>query len=148
MAYCVKCGKELEDGSYICDSCREREIAANGGEDSKKSGRMYCFDKALISVLSVIPAFLMTLFGLIAGTGPTGGLAMLVFWIISLIIAIIALKFGIQSIMAFVRNTRLGLPKPVATLVLGIIGVVGAATCLIMLFTIIGTIITAIIKYA
>ena len=148
MAYCVKCGKELEDGSYICDSCREREIAAGGGEDSKKSGRMYCFDKALISVLLAMPTFLMTLFGLIAGAVSLDGIAMFIFWIISLIMAIIALKFGIQSIKAFVRNTRLGLPKPVATLVLGIIGVVGAATCLIMLFTIIGTIITAIIKYA
>ena len=56
-----------------------------------------------------------------------GAVVTLVFFVLALALAIPALILGIQSIRCFVRRKKEGYVKPIATLILGIVGTATAA---------------------
>lgn len=145
MPYCRKCGKEIEQDTGLCEDCRNNELIFEEYEQEpatinevneletkqreQSNGRMFGFGKALVStivgVVSVVFAYIATVFVLLDEQGVAGYAVCLTFSIIG---AIISLALGIISIMAFIRKKKEGAPKPIATLVCGIVGCVMAAT--------------------
>lgn len=138
MSYCVRCGKKLEDDSGLCEDCRKQqqnqtteiahsEVTVNQvtATEEQPSGRMDGFGRALTSVIlsHACMAISLVLFWVV--TLKEGFCLLLLLG--SIAPQIISLVFGIKSINVFKRNKREGNAKPVATLVLGIVGTIGGA---------------------
>ena len=111
--YCNKCGKEILAGT-LCDECAT-PITPVYFQSGKKLG----FGKALTSAImgDVGMSFVCIALSL-SLVAPVAGLVLALFCIP---LVIIPLVLGIKSIKTFAVNKHLS-PRPVATLVLGIIG--------------------------
>lgn len=134
-------GQEKEDEKEQC------VVPAQVTEEKpdEPTGRMDGFGFALTSAIlgTVALGMLMCVFQLILlaiGSGSNYGAAAIVtipFAVIGIILsippAIIGLVFGIKSIKTFAANKRSGRALPIATLVLGIYGVVNTAVALLVL---------------
>ena len=138
MSYCVRCGKKLDDDSGLCEDCRKQqqnqtteiahsEVTADQvtATEEQTVGRMEGFGRALTSViLSAVGVVVALIFFFLACSGSGFALFML---FCALAPQIISLVLGIKSIKVFNRNKQEGRAKPVATLVLGIVGTVKSA---------------------
>ncbi|MBR5140487.1 MAG: hypothetical protein IKV16_05465 [Clostridia bacterium] len=117
--YCNKCGKEILAGT-LCDECAADAVAPIYIQDGRKLG----FGKALTSTIMGNIGLVFVYIALFLGfVVPVAG------WGLAILITplvIVPLVLGIKSIKIFVTNKHLS-PKPVATLVLGIVGLSSAA---------------------
>lgn len=151
--FCQKCGKFMDYNAPLCRDCEAaNRQAANPGPYAAPNqmpfnqqyaaptypqGRMpedpgnamFGFGKALTSTLlsffGFIMAYVAYFVALFNGDFPV--------WIFSLPMGIISLVFGIQSINCF-KARRAPCARPVATLVLGIIGLIFGAISLLFTF--------------
>lgn len=142
MSYCRKCGKKLEDNSGLCENCRNEELVFGDGSEEimstvSQEGKKDGFVKALLSV--ILPYAASVLFGMVLGVIIGLGLldtlqksGIVIVGMLFIAPMVISIIFGIQSIKTFVRNKREGKAKPIATLILGIIGLVTSASSIIM----------------
>ena len=135
--YCNRCGKEIESGN-ICDACAAAAYRASMAEKSAKENyapletdampdpqnRMYGFGKALVSTILSSVGFIFAYMALaFCFIEPETGLAMS---FITLPLIIIPIIFGIKSINLF-KARKASCAKPIATLILGIVGLSTAA---------------------
>ena len=95
--------------------------------------RMIGFGKALTSTILSFFGYIFSYVALLLAVDgePAGGLVML---LIALGMSIPALILGIQSIKTSARVASQGLPRPIATLVLGIVGLAFSALALFFSF--------------
>ena len=143
--YCDKCGKEVLDGQ-VCDcqnnaSQGEKAIATNN--QPKKVGSkiwmgILSIIGAVITILGVIYSvvFLLALALSSIGNNPAPHLEVLMLVCFGIAIAggLVSLIFGALSIVHFVKCKKAGYRKPVATLVLAIIGITISVVGTIVLF--------------
>ena len=97
--------------------------------------RMRGFGKALTSTIMGFIGYFFSVFSMamLATEDPDVAIAGGVFFVMSLPLAIIPFVFGLKSIGLF-KSTPAGMPKPIATLILGIVGLSFAALSMLMLF--------------
>ena len=122
--YCQKCGKFVEGDADLCENCRQAPTYApttvilpqpvNNG-----------FKKALASTIVSTCGGMLMIIGSFFCTFSDFILTVLGILFLSAALAayILGLIWGIQSIKKFAELKRAGFQKPVATLVLGIVGV-------------------------
>lgn len=96
--------------------------------------RMRGFGKALTSTILGFIGYFFSVFSMamLVTEDPDVAIAGGVFFVMSLPLAIIPLVFGLKSIGLF-KSTPSGTPKPIAALILGIVGVFFAALSLFFL---------------
>lgn len=96
--------------------------------------RMRGFGKALASTIMGFIGYFFSVFSMamLVTEDPDVAIAGGVFFVMSLPLAIIPLVFGLKSIGLF-KSTPSGTPKPIAALILGIVGVFFAALSLFFL---------------
>jgi hypothetical protein len=92
------------------------------------------FGKALTSTILGFIGYFFSVFtmAMLATEDPDVAIAGGVFFVMSLPLTIIPLIFGLKSIGLF-KSTPAGMPKPIATLILGIVGLFFAALSLLFL---------------
>lgn len=149
--YCCKCGKEISSGD-LCDQCAAMQNAYQPPVKpqpiyTNPADKMLGFGKALTATILGVIGFILSYVGFLLviwqsiGDVDSGA----AFIVISIPLAIIALIFGISSIKVFSSRKNLR-PKPVATLVLGIVGV--ASSALTTIFIIFGILMSTLIENA
>ena len=149
--YCCKCGKEIPAGN-LCAQCAAMENLYHPPVKpqpiyTNPADKMLGFGKALTATIMGVIGFIVSYIGFFLviwqNIGNTdSGTACIV---ISIPLAIIALILGISSIKVFSSRKNLR-PKPVATLVLGIVGV--ASSALTTIFIIFGALISTLMESA
>jgi hypothetical protein len=134
--YCSKCGKEIGYDALVCRECEQREartalVEAPAPEqtstESEENPRMRGFGKALAGCILGFVAIIVSVVVYVVGvaaltTSPildSAALVILFFEGMSIVPAVLAIVYGVRSIKVF-RMTPAGLPKPIATLVVGI----------------------------
>lgn len=147
--YCRKCGKEIFYDAPICKECEEAELFFNFNEQpinfqqEPVGDRKEGFGKALTAtILGVIAVFISAIaFGVVTAlieqytanyyydTTAIGSIVAVgvVFSLIAVGLSIPSLILGIKSIKVFKLAVNEGRVKPIATLVLGIVGVATSA---------------------
>ena len=143
--YCNKCGKYISQGTK-CDDCARAEYYASQAQQAQQpsynyangnpyarpnyncepepKNRMYGFGKALTSTILGFVGFIWSYIAFGEATNYWGDEELaLVLILMGLPFIIIPLIFGIQSIKVFTRRKNLS-AKPIATLILGISGLV------------------------
>ena len=133
--FCTKCGKQIEQG-IVCNECAAKEYAQSvraacsykNTEESilpeqPKGNRMLGFGKALTAAILSEVGFLFAYIGFLISDFNDGE-TRLILSLLVLPLIIIPIIFGASSIKVF-RSARGA--KPIATLVLGIAGLCGAA---------------------
>lgn len=152
--YCCKCGKEIPSGT-LCPECAAQNQAQyvppytppytphvrqapdysyiNGQPNwmPEPNNRMFGFGKALASTIMSSIGFVFAYIGLFLMIWEDEAAA--AFILLSIPLVIIPLVFGISSIKLFSSRKNF-CAKPVATLVLGIVGVATAAVAAIFSF--------------
>lgn len=128
--YCINCGKQIEEGT-LCPECAEQRtnetvkpteapVVQNEKAMPEPQNRMYGFGKALAALFTgvggVIISYLTVIFAALIPT------AYPLFLMGSIALTVLPLIFGISSIKTFINRGR-NCSKPVATLVLGIVGI-------------------------
>ena len=147
--YCSKCGKQIDYESTVCAECVAK-MANKAGESAPSADvapvvaaapevthviaasapqantRMLGFGKALASTILSFASIFLVIFSLVSIATFLFGLG--IFLLLASIAAIvISIIFGIKSIKTFIVAKKAGTGTPVATLVLGINGLVTAA---------------------
>ena len=154
--YCRKCGKQMDYDAPVCKECEEMAnffgngapIAPTPEKPAPVGSRMEGFGKALTSTIIGVVSFIVVLIAMVLITAAitedavydsyygyyysySNASSMVgVCTALSLICCgavVVALIFGIQSIKCFIAAKRSGAVKPIATLILGIVGVVMSA---------------------
>lgn len=140
--YCSKCGKEIDYDALVCRECEQAEqtalveTPASGGKP-----RMRGFGKALTAAIVGVIGYLLAFYSFacvcVAGESSDEYLAIvaLVLAVLSIGMAIISFVFGLKSIRLF-GAVSAGTPRPIGTLVLGIVGIFCAAISLLLLFVV------------
>lgn len=96
------------------------------------TNKMYGFGKALTATILGVIGFFFSIFAFAFSlTGMGVIIAFVLFYPGAIAMSVIALVFGIKSIKSFASRSKQNCAKPVATLVLGIVGLAWAATSLI-----------------
>ena len=147
--FCTKCGKQIDYNSTVCNECARAENSffdasqqyntypqppiVEPTSESKKGSRMVGFGGALASAILGYIAMAFALFAFMFWFGVTfvdEMVAFMFFFCVSaLVMSIIAIVNGAKAIKVF----RESIPRPIATLVLGIVGVAGAVGTYILL---------------
>lgn len=163
--YCKKCGRYLNGNADLCEECKEKEVTAY--VENEDTG----FGKALAGTITGVIGyiFMMIAFCIFVVAIEISAFEYLdmemydedlfelsniinfealmpssiVCMIIGAVLSVFALVFGIKSIAKFKQCVKMGMKKPVATLVLGIVGV--ASSVLTILFLFINLIMTVVI---
>ena len=140
--YCSKCGKEIDYDALVCRECEQAEaqaqsvevvpaaeqgtLPASGGKPRMRgfgqalAGGIIGFVATLISVI-VYVAGLVSVLSAFEGGADVGRMAVLIlfFELLAIVPAIIAIVKGVRAVKIF-KATPSELPKPIATLVVGI----------------------------
>ena len=139
--YCKFCGRQTVNTDGVCDECRKNEVSDNNG--NALYDRTYGYNDALFSTVYGCITAVLVMIGMILSCVPfiavsvAGLIVSLLFGLGSLI----ALPKGISSIKRFIEAKRHGV-KPIATLVLGIVGTVACGVA--VFFALLGTILPII----
>ena len=143
--FCSKCGKKIDDRLIVCNECARAEnsffdaaqlnntYVAEPMPEKPKGSRMVGFGGALTATIlgDIAAAFGMIAFLFSGGFASGDLLGVCAFFAIgAIVMGIIAIVKGVKSIKVFREST----PKPIATLILGLAGIVGAALAFIFLF--------------
>ena len=139
--YCKKCGTYIDGEETLCPACQAQEDFNNTTvvdvtpvytEEAKSKDRRAGLAGAIVSAVLGVLGFIFAYIGLIfAGYLP---IVTIVFIITAIPLSIVALVKGISSIKLFKRHCKEGKAKPIATLIVGIGGVVWAALDLYFIF--------------
>lgn len=125
--YCTKCGRPLDD-TGICTACeREKYIPkTNHRMDGFKSALFGTIVSVVVLILIFVGYFLeILMLASIEAKEPINLIAPItIILFITIGFCIVCLVNGIKAIKQFKENKKIGLPKPVATLVLGISNIV------------------------
>jgi hypothetical protein len=129
--YCSKCGKEIDYDALVCRECEQAEQTVSvetpaGGKPRMRgfgqalAGCIIGFAATLISVI-VYVAGLVSVLSAFEGGADIGRMAVLIlfFELLAIVPAIIAIVKGVRAVKIF-KATPSELPKPIATLVVGI----------------------------
>jgi hypothetical protein len=136
--YCSKCGKEIDYDALVCRECEQAEQQAALAEAPAEEPILTCgntrkrgfgvalagcivgFTATLISVI-VYVAGLVSVLSAFEGGADIGRMAVLIlfFELLAIVPAIIAIVKGVRAVKIF-KATPSELPKPIATLVVGI----------------------------
>lgn len=153
--YCRKCGKKIDYDAEMCVECQENEelfvsveetpvqpaqqptytyaqpAAAPAPQDngSRKYGLALGIAGAIVSEFAVVFAYLMIVLGL-----ASGGMATAIFLPFALGTSIFSLVAGIKSINRYKACSNAGKVRPIPTLILGIISLVGAIAAFLLIF--------------
>ena len=128
MAFCSKCGAQLNDGDKACGNCGEPVVGASSGHVSSSSNDMWMGILSYLGILSLIPYFIkdqssfvryhavrglnLFLLELIAGVGASiigfilPGLGGLIGWVAS----VAGLVFSIIGIINVANGDQKDLP--------------------------------------
>lgn len=101
--------------------------------DATKTGFGKALTATIVGVVGMLAAMIAFELSVFALAGETSGLAILA-TVVSLGMGVLSLVFGLQSIRRFKAFRTAGLKKPVATLILGIIGIATAAYALLFVY--------------
>ena len=139
--YCKYCGTYVEGESDVCPNCKSKENLNNNvfvdntptyTEQEKYNDRRAGLKSSIISTIFGEVGFALVYIALIVVA--LEPVVSLFFMLASIPFTIIALIKGINCIKLFKRLCKEGRSKPIATLVLGINGVVMAGLSLFFLF--------------
>jgi hypothetical protein len=131
MMYCSKCGKEIDYDALVCRECEQAEQTASVETPAGGKPRMRGFGQALAGCIIGFAATLISVIVYVAGLGSglsafeggadIGRMAVLIlfFELLAIVPAIIAIVKGVRAVKIF-KATPSELPKPIATLVVGI----------------------------
>ena len=149
--YCRKCGKQIDYDAPICKECEETEIYFGNPETdtqpiaetkfeekpAPQGSRKEGFGGALTATILGSISFIISIIAMSLASVAielslyydVTGLVIftIVFTVISLGCAIPSMILGIKGIRCFIKAKNQGKIKPVATLVLGIVGLVSSA---------------------
>ena len=148
--FCSKCGKQIDYNSTVCNECARAENSffdasqqyntypqppiVEPTPEPKKGSRMVGFGDALTATIlgDIAATFGMIPFLFIFGGVASGAiLGFGIFFVIgAIVMGVIAIVKGAKSIKVFRESS----PKPIATFILGLIGIVGSALAFILLF--------------
>ena len=142
--YCKKCGTYIDGESELCPACQAQEdfnfnnntnVTNNEPiytEEEKSKDRRAGLSTAITGcVFGAVSSFLVGIgMGLIEVAPAVG----IIFSLIAVVFSVLALVKGIQSIKTFINFSKQGKAKPIATLIVGIGGVVWAALDLYFIF--------------
>ena len=134
--YCSKCGKQIDYNATVCNECKSAEMGGYyyyGAAPAAApvppaapvaSTRMVGFGKALAGVIVGFFGYIFSIVAMVSYTFPMtfGSFAgATVFALMALVMGVLALVFGVQSIKTFksLKNGPGG--SPIATLILGIV---------------------------
>ena len=139
--YCSKCGKEIDYDAPVCRECEQAEVQtalvetptaeqaippASGGNPRMRgfgkalAGCIVGFVATIISVVVYLVGMVSVLNAFEGGADIARMAAILMFFeLLSIVPAIIAIIMGVRSVKFF-KATPSELPKPIATLVVGI----------------------------
>ena len=143
--FCSKCGKQIDYNSTVCNECARAEnsffdaaqlnntYVAEPAHKSPNGSRMVGFGGALAAMiigdLAIVFA-IMSIAYLMTDVIVSYAL-FYVFIVGAFVMSIFSLVLGIRAIRVFVRSS----PKPIATLVLGIGGILGTvATYMVFIY--------------
>ena len=148
--YCQKCGKPNDNGELLCNDCLKKmavEVAPVEAmskeeiEEARKVGRKTALASTIVSnasIFAMLIAFILYVIGFVfclpseLGESELYGVGIALFVIGSILFfasiagLIISLVLGVKSITKYKTVIKEGKPKPVATLVLGIVGLASA----------------------
>lgn len=154
--FCTRCGKEIDYDASICRECEaelikeagmtsataQQEIAAQPVElEQPKGSRKEGFGGALAATILGWLGYFVSCINLGVTLGALGELSVAydpeiaavfagIIWVINVVclgLSVPGLILGIKSMKCFFRAKNEGRVKPIATLILGIVGVAGAA---------------------
>lgn len=152
--YCKYCGKQTENQDGVCNECKEKNNRQTDDFFSDAPSQNYTYEQqakpvqnfydkkfgfgqALTSTILGVVGYIFVFIALevIAilesyGSDITAGI---VFFVLSLPMGIISLVYGIASIKRFKEASSHGV-KPIATLILGIVGTVAGGLTLLFAF--------------
>lgn len=145
--YCKKCGKYFDGEGEYCADCQAK-VASEQPTPAANSGnpKMVGFKKGLVSVILGYIGFLFAnvAFGICMGlidagilSGDeimviTGAVTLIIFCIVAIGLGIPAVLMGVQAVKIFKERNAAGAPKPIATLITGIAGLVFGALSLLL----------------
>jgi len=145
MSYCIKCGKQLDDNSGVCEECQNEEIKIDKTSPLVKivlkryelPGKMDCFGVSLAGAIitQLLPAALLLTYILRLYNKYVSSLLLLIVDVLTIVAVII---IGIVSINAYAYNRRKHRAKPVAALTLSIFNLVSSVSLLISWFVVLG----------
>lgn len=127
-----------DENGYNRDGYYKKDFAEPQREekpsfDATNTGFGKALAATIVGVVGMFAAMIAFELSVFALAGETSGLAILA-TVVSLGMGVLALVFGVQSIRRFKAFRTAGLKRPVATLVLGIIGVATAAYALLFVY--------------
>ena len=137
--YCKYCGTYVEGESDVCPNCKSKENLNNNAlidntptytEQEKYNDRRAGLKGSIISTIFGEVGFALVYFAMMA----LEPVVSLFFMLASIPFTIIALITGINRIKLFKRLCKEGRSKPIATLILGINGVVMVGLSLFVVF--------------
>ena len=145
--YCQKCGKENDNGELLCNDCLKKmvvEVApveAMGKEEieeARKVGRKTALASTIVSnasIFAMLIAFFIFVMGVIFcfpshieevpstyAEGITMFVVGTILFFASIAGLVVSLVLGVKSINVYRTVVAEGKPKPIATLILGIVG--------------------------
>ena len=144
--FCTKCGKQIDYNSTVCNECARAENSffdasqqyntypqppiVEPTPESKNGSRMVGFGGALASAIIGELAFVFAFMSIAyLMTDVIVSYALFYVFIVgAFVMSIFSLVLGIRAIIVFARSS----PKPIATLVLGIGGIVGTIVTFIL----------------
>lgn len=155
--YCRKCGKQIDYDADFCHECARQELyeSLNGtaeeksdqttltasNEGSIKTGLGKAIASAILSVASIIfvmIAYIASLGAIVAYEEGFDSVALtgvaVNFSLLTVAAAVIALIFGIKSIICFRTEKKAGRKKPIPTLIMGISSLAVVAYDVLFLF--------------
>ena len=145
MSYCIKCGKQLDDNSGVCEECQNEEIKIDKSSPLVKivlkryelPGKMDCFGVSLAGaiIVQLLPIALLITYILRQDNKYVLALLSLIVDVLAIVAVII---IGIVSINAYAYNRRKRRAKPVAALTLSIFNLVSSVSLLISWFMVLG----------
>ena len=156
--YCSRCGKQIDYDDVVCKECRAKEEAEklasqtqtveqhiNAPEISVQAGQNQQAQetnwsqplddgkgRAIASVVMGVSSIFWSFIGLCT-TSIVYVRGIIFFYIPSLVLAILAVTNGAQSIRTFNQIRKQGGSKPVGTLIMGIVALVTGALALFIL---------------
>ena len=128
--YCSKCGKEIDYDTLVCRECAQA-VPADATSRGRNNPRMRGFGEALkgciVGFAAIVISVVVYFLGIIVVLRAYGfvedithmAMIVLFFEVQAIIPAIIAIVEGARSVQLF-RATPKALPKPIATLIVGI----------------------------
>ena len=148
--YCTACGREISDLDAFCPACGKENLsigiipkadpepsAPTYTEEQRSKDRRCGLGRAItgavLAIVSVILSYIGFVVGVILCMEFDDALGIMFFFLaiaVAVALCIVAIVFGARSIGTFIRLSREGRAKPIATLIIGIDSLVSGVVSL------------------